>query len=74
MKQSEKRALASYPVVNTWSPYGPLPVDQNKLSREKYQEGYEQAEKDLIEKAVKWLSERTSAQQIKMFRKAMEGE
>lgn len=46
-KTAEERALEAYPELLSGSIFGPLPVDLNKACREKYQEGYEQAEKDL---------------------------
>ena len=46
-KRAEQRALEAYPELLSGSIFGPLPVDLNKACREKYQEGYEQAEKDL---------------------------
>ena len=46
-KRAEERALEAYPELLSGSIFGPLPVDLNKASREKYQEGYEQADKDL---------------------------
>ena len=50
-KRAEKRALEAYPVVKIWSPFGPIPVDQNEVARDKYRQGYEQAEKDAIQRA-----------------------
>ena len=50
-KRSEEAALEAYPKLLSGSIFGPLPVDLNKACREKYQEGYEQAEKDL---ALTW--------------------
>ena len=47
MTRAEEAALDAYPEQMEWSPYGPIPVDTNLESREKYQEAYEQAEKDL---------------------------
>lgn len=46
-KRAEEAAMKAYPELLSGSIFGPLPVDLNKASREKYQEGYEQAEKDL---------------------------
>ena len=47
MTRAEERALEAYPELLSGSIFGPLPVDLNKACREKFQEGYEQAEKDL---------------------------
>jgi len=48
MSKAEERALEAYPVKEEWvgNQYGG-PEDVNKISREKYTEGYHQAEKDL---------------------------
>lgn len=56
-KRAEEKALEAYPELLSGSIFGPLPVDLNKACREKYQEGYEQAEKDTIERAVAWLKD-----------------
>ena len=50
-KRAEEAALKAYPELLSGSNFGPLPVDLNKSCRDKYQEGYEQAEKDL---ALTW--------------------
>lgn len=47
MTKAEEKALEAYPELLSGSCFGPLPVDLNKACREKYKEGYEQAEKDL---------------------------
>ena len=47
MSRAEEAALKAYPKLLSGSIFGPLPVDLNKACREKYQEGYEQAEKDI---------------------------
>lgn len=52
-RNSEQRALEAYPELLSGSIFGPLPVDLNKASREKFQEGYEQAEKDIKEATIK---------------------
>ena len=56
-KRAEEKALEAYPELLSGSIFGPLPVDLNKACREKYQEGYEQAEKDTIERTITWLKE-----------------
>lgn len=50
MSKAEERALEAYPVKEEWvgNQYGG-PEDVNKILREKYTEGYHQAEKDLLE-------------------------
>ena len=47
MTRAEEAALKAYPVSTESTPLGPVPVDVNEYARKKYQEGYEQAEKDL---------------------------
>ena len=78
-KRAEDAALKAYPVVNTWSPFGPLPVDQNEVARDRYRQGYEQAEKDTIERATEWLcthhnfdTQEQAGLYAECFRKAME--
>ena len=70
-KKAEQWALEAYPPIKE-----PFQTTSSKDRRDIYIQGYNQAEKDTIERAVAWLSERgwTSAQQIKMFRKAMKEE
>lgn len=55
MTKAERRAIEAYPVNIREMEAGmgglTLPYDANKFSREKFQEGYEQAEKDL---ALTW--------------------
>ena len=55
MTRAEKRAFEKYPKLYGGSPYGPLPVELNIKERQLFIEGYEQAEKDTIERAVEWL-------------------
>ena len=60
-KKAEERAMEAYPVeivgFTTECRVGatPKPQDWNEDKRKCYQEGYEQAEKDLIERACRWL-------------------
>lgn len=55
-KRAEQAALKAYPVKEAWegNQYGSW-GDVNTDCRAKYQEGYEQAEKDMIEKVTEWL-------------------
>lgn len=59
-KIAEKKALEAYPIKEEWvgNQYGGL-EDINSPSREKYQEGYDQAMKDFMEKACEWLRHNT---------------
>ena len=56
-KISEQKALEAYPIRKEWvgNQYGGL-EDINSLSREKYQEGYDQAFQDFMEKAERYLN------------------
>lgn len=65
MTRAEERALEAYPELLSGSIFGPLPVDLNKACREKYQEGYEQAEKDIKEQMTKGAVEGEVVQDIK---------
>lgn len=67
-KRAEQRALEAYPVNMQPLNYqdlieqfgGKTEIDVNTYPRCLFQEGYEQAEKDTIERAVAWLKENTS--------------
>lgn len=60
-KRAEERAMEAYPVeivgFTTECRVGatPKPQDWNEDKRKCYQEGYEQAEKDTIEKVKMWI-------------------
>ena len=59
MKKSEERALEAYPVCMVRRRYDGIarsddPYDSNLHERYVYQRGYEQAEKDLLDKAAEW--------------------
>lgn len=58
-KTAEQKALEAYPIKEEWvgNQYGGM-EDTNSLSREKYQEGYDQAFKDFMEKAEMYLKTR----------------
>lgn len=59
-KRAEERALEAYPVKMVSGPIGfeeLLKFDFNSLFRCIFTEGYEQAEKDTIERAVAWLKD-----------------
>ena len=89
-KKAEERALEVYPVeicgYVTECRIGatPKPQDWNEDKRKCYQEGYEQAEKDLIERACRWMLGNLATyfghtpvyqqDMINDFRKAMEEE
>lgn len=55
-KISEQKALEAYPIKEEWvgNQYGGL-EDINSLSREKYQEGYDQAMQDLLKDANQYM-------------------
>lgn len=75
MSRAEERALEMYP-EEWWRDCDGDAWDANEKRREGFIQGYEQAGKDIINKATKWLSERewTNAVQLSMFRKYMEDE
>lgn len=57
-KRAEERALEAYPYQRaTHFPDGFQEFDRNSVPRTLFQEGYEQAEKDIIERAIAWLKE-----------------
>lgn len=58
MTRAEQAALKAYPNDERkvfHSAFGTLEIDKNAPYREGYIQGYEQAEKDTIERACKWL-------------------
>ena len=58
MTRAEKAALKAYPKEDgkIWtSAFGTFEFDKNAPERRAFQEGYEQAEKDTIERAIAWL-------------------
>lgn len=57
MKRAEERALGAYPVKQMYSIYHNKYEDVNIAERVAFQEGYEQAEKETIERAIAWLKE-----------------
>ena len=65
MSRAEEAALKRFPVEMTRIPYqdlieafgGKEYVDFNSMPRGYFQLGYEQAEKDTIERAVTWLKD-----------------
>ena len=57
-KRAEQAALKAYPKENgkVWSSaFGTFEFDRNAGERKGYQEGYEQAEKDIIERVIDWV-------------------
>ena len=79
LNRSQIAALKAYPIKNDWigNQYGYW-GDVNDDSRFIYREGYEQAEKDTIERAVAWLKdyvkyfELYDEKGVEEFKKAME--
>ncbi len=55
--RAEERALEAYPIKQSYNDYYGDYEDINIVERISFQEGYEQAEKDTIERAVAWLKE-----------------
>lgn len=60
-KRAEEAALEAYPAIIREREAGmgglTLPYDANTLPRKYFKEGYEQAEKDTLERAITWLIE-----------------
>ena len=54
-KKVEERALEAYPVEIVKTNFDTYEYDENVQAREIYAEGYEQAEKDMIERACRWM-------------------
>lgn len=60
MTRAEEAALEAYPQKDSkvWtSKFGSFEFDGNYDGRKAYQEGYEQATKDTIERTIAWLKE-----------------
>lgn len=61
MTRAEEAALKAYPVdicgytVECRVGAKPQPQDWNEIRRTHFQEGYEQAEKDTIERVIEWV-------------------
>lgn len=55
-KRAEEASLKVYPEKLEWD-YRDMDYDPNMESRIAYRKGYEQAEKEMIERAAKWLEE-----------------
>ena len=61
-KKSEEAALKAYPKEEgkVWtSAFGKFEFDRNTTGRKGFQEGYEQAEKDTIERVIDWVRKNT---------------
>ena len=82
-KRAEEAALIAYPVCMGEYSDNCKEYDTNESDRLTYQEGYEKAEKETIERAAKWLREETKkyvgpvnepfwGMFLSHFRKAME--
>lgn len=59
-KRSEEAALKAYPKKEAWNKQATGHYDPNFPRRKAYMQGYEQAEKDTIERAISWLKEHTN--------------
>lgn len=55
MSKAEERAMEAYPVVMGTYSDNCREYDMNESDRLTYQEGYEQAVKDMIERTTDWL-------------------
>lgn len=54
-KKAEEAAITAYPEKDALNKKATGHYDPNYPRRKAYQQGYEQAEKDTIERAVEWL-------------------
>mgnify|MGYP006916031391 CR=1 FL=1 len=75
-KRAEEAALKAYPKEKgkIWSgAFGTFEFDKNAAERKGFQAGYEQAEKDTIERACVWLFRHYAIDRAES-RKAMEEE
>lgn len=78
-KRAEEAGLKAYPEKLEWD-YRDMDYDPNMESRIAYRKGYEQAEKDTIERAAAWLKdyvkyfELYDEKGVEEFKKAMEEE
>lgn len=56
-KRAEESSLEAFPITGKWigNQYGEWDPDINRTLRAAHQQGYEQAEKDMIERAIAWL-------------------
>ena len=57
ISRGEEAALKAYPVKQMYNIYHNNFEDVNIVERIAFQEGYGQAEKDTIERAIAWLKE-----------------
>lgn len=82
-KRAQYAAMKAYPIQGKWvgNQYGEWDDDINQELRKAFSQGYEQAEKDTIERACQWLFDnfynydRDLRHAIEAdFRKAMEAE
>lgn len=59
-KISEQKALEAYPIKYAVLPFCFSIPDLNESYRKPYQEGYDQAMQDFLEKAEKWIEDNFS--------------
>ena len=71
-KIAEQKALEAYPYNRAYTD-NDVEYDGNFCNRLPYIEGYEQAEKDTVERACTWLSRHYDID-LARFRKSMEDE
>lgn len=86
-KRALEVALKAYPIQGEWvgNQYGEWDEDKNQELRKAFQQGYEQSEKDTIERVCDWLkknvtyihprtNKETCIVNLNALREAMEGE
>lgn len=68
MSKAEEMAMEAYPIKNEWvgNQYGSY-GDINEDSREKFIQGYEQAEKDFMEKAKQWFTDNLPSEKVQLL-------
>ena len=81
MTRAEEAALKAYPTPPSYvsnSPFGPFipPPEDPQYQREIFVQGYEQAEKDTIERAISWIKKNTcmGVYEQELMRKELEDE
>jgi hypothetical protein len=69
MSKAEEKSLKAYPKKIEWvgNQWDGAPFDVNSERRVAYKQGYEQAEKELIDKAIGWIVEIYNCHEIMQY-------
>jgi hypothetical protein len=69
MNKAEEKSLKAYPKKIEWvgNQWDGAPFDVNCERRVAYKQGYEQAEKELIDKAIGWIVEIYNCHEIMQY-------